>query len=194
LFALAAASSGWAQPGKADRAARLRKLLFERFDKDGDHQLNTREQEAVRAKLRALGVGSRSPKSSEGAGIDLRRFDSTGDGALDEDEVKAAQSTAEGHGLHLTDSQLKRLEQAADLYDNLADVKEKGRSIQASLPEAVAVALIAVLPAVLLQSFLYRLHETRGWRRPNKQTFWGAYGLVLLVLLWAYFTYVPAVW
>ena len=128
LFALAAASLSWAQPGKADRAARLRKLLFERFDKDGDHQLNGREQEAVRAKLRSLGVGPRSPKSSEGAGIDLRRFASTGDGALDEDEVKAAQSTAEGNGLHLTDSQLKRLEQAADVYDHLSDAKETGRS------------------------------------------------------------------
>jgi len=194
LFALAAVSFGWAQQGNADRAARLRKLLFERFDKDGDRQLNEREQEAVRAKLRALGVGPRSTKSSKGAGIDLRRFDSTGDGALDEDEIKAAQSTADGTGLHLTDSQLKRLEQAEEVYDHLADVKEKGRAIQASLPEVVAVALIAVLPAVLLQSLLYRLHETRGWRRPNKQTFWGAYGLVLLVFLWGYFTYVPAVW
>ena len=46
----------------------------------------------------------------------------------------------------------------------------------------------------MIMSFLFRMHEDRGWRRPTWFLFGLAYAPVAAALLWAYFTYVPENW
>lgn len=167
---------------------------FKAFDRNHDGTLGPAELARARAAMKRRGVSPGDLGFPDDVGAGLEEFDASGDGALDEAEARVAQGKAAAKGRGLTAEQEKLALKALRLYAVQEEARDFSRSVREGSTEAAIIAVLATLPTGLLLCPFFRLHETRGWRRPTWVMFGVVYAPVLALLLWVYFALLPDGW
>ncbi len=89
---------GQGQQGRRGPTAEQRQQIMERFDTDGDGQLNETERAAAREAMQGRGGQGRGGPSAEQRTRILEQYDTDGDGQLNETERAAAREAMQGQG------------------------------------------------------------------------------------------------
>lgn len=168
----------------------LRQRAFRRYDVDGDGRLSPDELGAARTDLSRLGI-EESPETMQRY---VREHDLDGDGMLNEQEVKRAPLPGGIEPSTLKPDQRRKLERLLRAYQAAESTRRVWERAAQSIPEVLALAVLTLLPTGLLVTRWQVLAEERGWRRPTWRAVALVYGVLLVMVVWVYFAFLPSVW